>query len=115
MLKGKKLLFVLTMMTGFCLLAGCGKNNKDGKTVIELVQYKPEATSYFEEVEERFNASHDDIELKISSPNKFFPLLIVPAKFITDSFLDGVITISRSALTEKRSFGCSKPELPVMR
>ena len=47
MLKGKKLLFVLTMMTGFCLLAGCGKNNKDGKTVIELVQYKPEATSYF--------------------------------------------------------------------
>ena len=34
MLKGKKLLFVLTMMTGFCLLAGCGKNNKDGKTVI---------------------------------------------------------------------------------
>ena len=54
MLKGKKLLFVLTMMTGFCLLAGCGKNNKDGKTVIELVQYKPEATSYFEEVEERF-------------------------------------------------------------
>ena len=75
MLKGKKLLFVLTMMTGFCLLAGCGKNNKDGKTVIELVQYKPEATSYFEEVEERFNASHDDIELKISSPNDAMTVL----------------------------------------
>ena len=48
MLKWKKPLFVLTMMTGFCLLTGCGKNNKDGKTVIELEQYKPEATSYFE-------------------------------------------------------------------
>ena len=75
MLKGKKLLFVLTMMTGFCLLTGCGKNNKDEKTVIELVQYKPEATSYFEEVEERFNASHDDIELKISSPNDAMTVL----------------------------------------
>ena len=62
-------------MTGFCLLTGCGKNNKDGKTVIELVQYKPEATSYFEEVEERFNASHDDIELKISSPNDAMTVL----------------------------------------
>ena len=75
MLKWKKPLFVLTMMTGFCLLTGCGKNNKDGKTVIELVQYKPEATSYFEEVEERFNASHDDIELKISSPNDAMTVL----------------------------------------
>ena len=75
MLKWKKPLFVLTMMTGFCLLTGCGKNNKDGKTVIELVQYKPEATSYFEEVEERFNASHDNIELKISSPNDAMTVL----------------------------------------
>ena len=75
MLKWKQPLFVLTMMTGFCLLTGCGKNNKDGKTVIELVQYKPEATSYFEEVEERFNASHDDIELKISSPNDAMTVL----------------------------------------
>ena len=75
MLKWKKTLFVLTMMTGFCLLTGCGKNNKDEKTVIELVQYKPEATSYFEEVEERFNASHDDIELKISSPNDAMTVL----------------------------------------
>ena len=75
MLKWKKPLFVLAMMTGFCLLTGCGKNNKDEKTVIELVQYKPEATSYFEEVEERFNASHDDIELKISSPNDAMTVL----------------------------------------
>ena len=56
-------------------MAECGKNNKDGKTVIELVQYKPEAASYFEEVEERFNASHDDIELKISSPNDAMTVL----------------------------------------
>ncbi|MBM6804888.1 hypothetical protein H6B07_20150, partial [Mediterraneibacter glycyrrhizinilyticus] len=39
------------------------------KTEIEILQYKPEAATYFDQVEEQFNATHDDIHLTISSPN----------------------------------------------
>ena len=48
---------------------GCASSDNNGKTKIEIVQYKPEAASYFAMVEEKFNAQHDDIQLKISSPN----------------------------------------------
>lgn len=62
-------LFMALAATGSILCSGCGSQDDSGKVVIELVHYKPEAVSYFEEVEEQFNSSHDDIELKISSPN----------------------------------------------
>lgn len=51
-------------------LTGCGSSADSGKTVIEIVQYKPEAADYFEALEEEFNTTHDDIELKISSPKE---------------------------------------------
>lgn len=41
---------------------GCASSNNNGKTKIEIVQYKPEAASYFAMVEEKFNAQHDDIQ-----------------------------------------------------
>lgn len=35
-----------------------------------MVQYKPEAVKAFEKMEEKFNETHDDIELTIESPNE---------------------------------------------
>lgn len=39
------LLSVVTAVTSLCS-SGCGKAADDGKTVIELVHYKPEAVSF---------------------------------------------------------------------
>ena len=58
------------------VLSGCGASEKDNeKTKIEMVQYKPEAVKAFEKMEEKFNASHDDIELVIESPNEAMTVL----------------------------------------
>lgn len=75
--KNSKILFALALLFAACLaMTGCTSTSKeDGKTVIELVHYKPEAVKYFQKVEERFNASHDDIKLKISSPNDAMTVL----------------------------------------
>lgn len=75
--KNSKILFALALLFVGCLaMTGCTSTSKeDAKTVIELVHYKPEAVKYFQKVEERFNASHDDIKLKISSPNDAMTVL----------------------------------------
>ena len=56
-------------MLAAAILPGCGANKDSGKTEIEILQYKPEAATYFDKVEDEFNATHDDIHLTISSPN----------------------------------------------
>lgn len=67
------------------LLPGCSlKESK--KTVIELVQYKPEAVGVFEQLEKEFNASHDDIELRIESPND--ATTILKTRFIREDYPD---------------------------
>ncbi len=58
-------------------IQGCGASGSNGKTEIEIVQYKPEAAGYFDMLEEKVNASHDDIQLKISSPNDAMAILCV--------------------------------------
>lgn len=75
--KNRKILFVLIVLVIGCLsLTGCGSTKaEDGKTVIELVHYKPEAVKYFQEVEKKFNDFHDTIKLKISSPNDAMTVL----------------------------------------
>lgn len=81
--KNKRILFALALLLGCLSLAGCGnKRTEDGKTVIELVHYKPEAVSYFEEVEKKFNDSHSDIKLKISSPND--AMTVLKTRFIRE-------------------------------
>lgn len=83
--KRKKLtaLFLIAAITLSILLGGCSKKKEhDGKVVIELVQYKPEAVDVFEELEEKFNATHDDIELVISSPND--AMTILKTRFIRE-------------------------------
>lgn len=81
----KKLILAVTVLMGAGLaLAGCGDSSKtsDGKTKIEMVQYKPEAVKAFEKMEEKFNETHDDIELTIESPNE--AMTILKTRFIKE-------------------------------
>lgn len=65
---------------------GCGNAPEDDKTQIEIVQYKPEAANYFSMVEKEFNETHDDIQLKISSPND--AMTILRTRFIREDYPD---------------------------
>ena len=68
-------------------LTACGDGNeKSGKTEIEILQYKPEAATYFDQVEEKFNATHDDIHLTIDSPND--ASTIMRTRFIREDYPD---------------------------
>ncbi len=67
-------------------IQGCGATNGSNKTEIEIVQYKPEAAAYFDTLEEKFNATHDDIQLKISSPND--AMTILKTRFIREDYPD---------------------------
>ncbi len=66
------------------LLGGCGQDSKtqDGKIQIEMVHYKPEAVKAFEKMEEKFNASHEDIQLTIESPNE--AMTVLKTRFIKE-------------------------------
>lgn len=80
-------LLIAAMTAATALLSGCGANESaDGKTVVEIVQYKPEAVKAFEVLEEKFNATHDDIELKIDSPND--AMTILKTRFIREDYPD---------------------------
>lgn len=81
--KKRSIVLAVIFLLGVLSLTGCGNKQSDsGKTVIELVHYKPEAVSYFKEVEKQFNASHKDIELKISSPND--AMTVLKTRFIRE-------------------------------
>ena len=71
-----------------CMLTGCsGKSGKEEKvTEIEILQYKQEAAAYFEKVEEKFNATHKNIRLKIESPND--ASTIMRTRFIREDYPD---------------------------
>ena len=89
MKKGKKLFCALMVpvMASCAMLTACGsKEAEDDRTVIELVQYKPEAVGVFEALEEEFNATHDDIVLKIESPND--AMTIMKTRFIREEYPD---------------------------
>jgi len=69
------------------LFSGCSsKNNSDGKTEIRMLQYKQEAIAAFEEIEERFNLTHDDIVLKIESPNE--AMTVLKTRLIKEDYPD---------------------------
>ena len=69
------------------ILTGCSSTSgSDGKTEIRMIQYKPEAVAAFEEIEERFNATHDDIVLKIESPNE--AMTILKTRLIKEDYPD---------------------------
>ncbi len=68
---------VAAMLIGTAFSAsGCSsEGSSDGKTHITMLQYKPEAVKAFEKMEAEFNATHDDIVLKIESPNDAMTVL----------------------------------------
>ncbi len=88
----KRKLFRSMMMfltAGICIagLTGCGEKSEKGKvTEIEIVSYKPEAVDAFEEIEKRFNETHDNIHLKIDSPNE--AMTILKTRFIREDYPD---------------------------
>ena len=69
------------------LLQGCDSGRtSDGKIEVELLQYKPEAVAAFEAIEERFNATHDDIHLTIQSPNE--AVTVLKTRLIREDYPD---------------------------
>ncbi|MCI8294241.1 MAG: extracellular solute-binding protein [Hespellia sp.] len=80
---GRTALFMMTSM----IFTACGaRESEDGKIEIELVQYKPEAVEVFQQLEEEFNSTHDDIRLKIDSPND--AMTILKTRFIREDYPD---------------------------
>lgn len=77
-------IFMAGVMISAALLSGCSTETASGKTVIEIVQYKPEAVKAFEVLEEKFNATHDDIELVIDSPND--AMIILKTRFVREDY-----------------------------
>lgn len=76
----------LTGAASAAALAGCGSEGDNGKVVVEMVQYKQEAVKVFEELEKKFNETHDDIELRIDSPND--AVTILKTRFIREDYPD---------------------------
>ena len=74
------------VMAAGTMLSGCGKEQANGKVKIEVVQYKPEAVDAFEELEKKFNETHDNIELVIDSPND--AMTILKTRFIREDYPD---------------------------
>lgn len=85
MVKVRKTLITMSAAVIIALgLSGCENSGKtsDGKVRIEMVQYKPEAVGVFEELEKKFNETHDNIELVIDSPND--AMTILKTRFIRE-------------------------------
>lgn len=81
------IVFLAGLLATEAMFAGCSaKDESEGKTVIEMVQYKPEAVDIFEQFQEEFNATHDDIYLKIDSPND--AMTILKTRFIREDAPD---------------------------
>lgn len=89
MRKKKRLsVLLISAIAASALLTACGGTDKsaEGKTVIELVHYKPEAVAVFEQLEQKFNETHDDILLKIESPND--AMTILKTRFTREDYPD---------------------------
>jgi len=88
-MKSRKLVAFTTSIAALASafsMTGCSMQSKIGKTVITMIQYKPESVKAFEAMEERFNATHDDIELKIESPNE--AMTILKTRLIKEDYPD---------------------------
>ena len=79
------------------LFAGCTSETADGKVQVEIVSYKQEAKSIFDQIQADFNAAHDDIVLKIDSPAD--AVTIMKTRFVRENYPD-VIGIGGDALSQ---------------
>ena len=75
------------IMAAAGVMSGCSLSVGDnGKIRIEMIQYKQKAVGVFEELEKKFNETHDDIELVIDSPND--ATTIMKTRFIREDYPD---------------------------
>lgn len=82
-----KSLLLLAAFSSTLLLQGCAAGeSSDGKIHITMLQYKPEAVKAFEKIEEKFNATHDDIHLDIESPNE--AMTVLKTRLIREDYPD---------------------------
>ena len=77
---------MLAAVLGIVNLGGCGEEASSDRAEVEMVCYKPEAVKAFEKIEARFNETHDDIHLTISSPNE--AMTILKTRFIREDYPD---------------------------
>ena len=77
---------MLAAVLGTVNLGGCGEEASSDRAEVEMVCYKPEAVKAFEKIEARFNETHDDIHLTISSPNE--AMTIFKTRFIREDYPD---------------------------
>ena len=68
------------------LFAGCTSETADGKVEVEIVSYKQEAKALFDQIQADFNASHDNIVLKIDSPAD--AVTIMKTRFVRENYPD---------------------------
>lgn len=76
----------LSVLMAAGLLSGCKSASQDGVTEISIVQYKQEAVTFFEQLQKKFNDTHDDIKLKIESPND--AMTIIKTRLIREDYPD---------------------------
>ena len=74
------------MVMAVASFTGCAQTVTDDKVEVELVSYKPEAVAAFDQIAERFNATHEDIHLTIDSPNE--AMTILKTRFIREDYPD---------------------------
>ena len=68
------------------MFSGCAHERSDGKVEVEIVSYKQEAVSIFEEIMADFNASHDDIYLNLQSPAD--AVTVMKTRFVRENYPD---------------------------
>lgn len=81
-----RLSLIMGAVLGMACLVGCGGKTSSAQAEVEMVCYKPEAVEAFEKIEERFNETHEDIHLTISSPNE--AMTILKTRFIREDYPD---------------------------
>ena len=82
----RKKMAILGILLGTTAFIGCGQKISNNVIEVEMVSYKPESVAAFEEIQNKFNESHDNIHLTINSPNE--AMTILKTRFIKEDYPD---------------------------
>lgn len=82
----RKKMAILGILLGTTAFIGCGQQISNNVIEVEMVSYKPESVAAFEEIQNKFNESHDNIHLTINSPNE--AMTILKTRFIKEDYPD---------------------------
>lgn len=82
----RKKMAILGILLGTTAFIGFGQEISNNVIEVEMVSYKPESVAAFEEIQNKFNESHDNIHLTINSPNE--AMTILKTRFIKEDYPD---------------------------